>query len=402
MWYGRVDRAAKPNLYPATDHAMTRPILPGATLGMLGGGQLGRMFALAARRMGYRIHVLADAPHSPCDQVADREIVGRYDDVDAVAELARGVAVVTFEFENVCATAAAMAERHAPLRPGANLLHVTQHRIREKTFVRDAGVPVTPFEPVRSRDELHAAVGRIGLPAVLKTATSGYDGKGQVLLRSPADVDSAWHAARTHEAVLERFIAFERELSVIVARGVGSACAFYGPFDNAHANHILDVSSAPAGIPESVRRDAVQIARTLAERFDLVGLLCVELFLTPDGTLYVNELAPRTHNSGHLTIEACVTSQFEQHVRAVCGLPLGDAALIRPAAMANLLGDLWQAGEPDWSAALAQPETKLHLYGKPAARPGRKMGHITALADSPAAARVHVLAARDALTAERP
>ncbi len=378
---------------------MTRPILPGATIGVLGGGQLGRMFGLAARRLGYRVHVLSSEPDSPAGQVADREIFASYDDPDAVSELARGVDVVTFEFENVSAVAAAAAERYAPLRPAASVLHVTQHRVREKQFVRAAGVPLAPFEPVYSRDELHAAVGRIGLPAVLKTAAAGYDGKGQLRLETRADVESAWHPSHAHEAVLETFVAFERELSVIVARGCDGVMDCYGPFHNTHERHILDVSRLPAEVPEGVSREAREIGLALAERLELVGLLCVELFLTKDGRLLVNELAPRSHNSGHLTIEACATSQFEQHLRAVCGLPLGATRLRVPAAaMANLLGDLWAGGTPNWRAALERPGVALHLYGKREPRPGRKMGHLTAVDATAARARDAALAARAAIT----
>lgn len=377
---------------------MTPSIIPpGATVGVLGSGQLGRMFAIAARRMGYRVHTLSPDDDTPTGQVADREIQAAYDDLDAVRAFARGVAVVTFEFENVSAAAAEAAAEHAPVRPAGAVLHTTQNRLREKGFLRRAGFPVAPFAAVRSPEELARAVAEIGTPAVLKTAGWGYDGKGQAKIATPGEAAAAWSSLGTDEAILEAFVDFEREVSVVGARGLDGAFAHFGVIANDHRNHILDVSVAPAPVPPAVARDAVEIARGILEALQVVGVLCVEMFLTRDGRLLVNELAPRPHNSGHLTFDACVTSQFEQQLRAICGLPLGGTGLLRPAAMANLLGDLWRDGEPDWSAACRFPEVKLHLYGKAAPRPGRKMGHLTALADDPEEARRIVLAAREAL-----
>jgi 5-(carboxyamino)imidazole ribonucleotide synthase len=376
----------------------TNVIPPGATVGVLGSGQLGRMFAIAARRMGYRVHTLSPDDDTPTGQVADREVKAAYDDLDAVRDFARGVAVVTFEFENVSAAAAEAAAEHAPVRPAGTVLHTTQNRLREKGFLRRAGFPVAPFAAVRSAEELERAVEEIGTPAVLKTAGWGYDGKGQAKIATPGEAAAAWSALGTDEAVLEAFVDFEREVSVIGARGLDGSCVCFGVLANDHRNHILDVSVAPAPVPPVVERDAVEIARGILEALEVVGVLCVEMFLTRDGRLLVNELAPRPHNSGHLTFDACVTSQFEQQLRAICGLPLGGTGLLRPAAMANLLGDLWRDGEPDWAAACAFPEVKLHLYGKAAPRPGRKMGHLTALAGSPEEARQLVLHAREALT----
>lgn len=376
-------------------------IPPGATVGVLGSGQLGRMFAIAARRMGYRVHTLSPDDDTPTGQVADREIKAAYDDLDAVRDFARGVAVVTFEFENVSAAAAEAAAEHAPVRPAGAVLHTTQNRLREKGFLRGAGFPVAPFAAVRSPEELERAVEEIGTPAVLKTAGWGYDGKGQAKVAAPGEAAAAWRSLnvpRGDEAVLEAFIDFEREVSVVGARGLDGSFAHFGVLANDHRNHILDVTVAPAPVPPAVERDAVEIARGILEALDVVGVLCVEMFLTRDGRLLVNELAPRPHNSGHLTFDACVTSQFEQQLRAICGLPLGGTGLLRPAAMANLLGDLWQDGEPDWAAACRFPEVKLHLYGKAAPRPGRKMGHLTALAADPEEARRIVLEARKALT----
>ena len=377
--------------------APPRVIPPGSTIGVLGSGQLGRMFAIAARRMGYRVHTLSPDYDTPTGQVADREVQAAYDDLDAVRDFARGVDVVTFEFENVSAAATEAAAEHAPVRPAGSVLHATQHRLREKGFLAGAGFPVTPFAPVRSLDDLRAALAALGTPAVLKTAGWGYDGKGQVKIAAPGEAEAAWSALGGEEAILEAFVDFDCEVSVVAARGLDGSFAHFGVIENRHHRHILDVSTAPAAVPPGVEREAVAIARGVLEGFGVVGVLAVEMFLTRDGRLLVNELAPRPHNSGHLTFDACVTSQFEQQLRAICGLPLGSPELLRPAAMANLLGDLWAAGEPDWEAACRFPDVKLHLYGKAAARPGRKMGHLTALAGTVEEARERVVAARAAL-----
>ncbi len=376
---------------------MSRVIQPGATLGVLGSGQLGRMFAVAARRLGYRVHVLSPDDDTPTGQIADIEINAAFDDLDAVARFARGVSVVTFEFENVPAATTEAAERFAPVRPRGSVLHNTQNRLREKRFLESIGVPTTPFAAVRSVGDLTAAVERLRLPAVLKTADWGYDGKGQRLLNAGDDAAAAWVSLSTPEAILEAFVDYECELSVVGARGLSGDIALYGPIHNEHRHHILDVSHSPASLPDCVATDALEIGRAILEKLEVVGVLCVEMFLTRDGRLLVNELAPRPHNSGHLTIDAHVTCQFEQQVRAVCGLPLGSARQISPAAMVNLLGDLWQPGDPAWDRACAFPEVKLHLYGKHQARPGRKMGHLTALAPTAESAVETALAARDAL-----
>ena len=374
------------------------PILPGATLGVLGSGQLGRMFAMAARRMGYRVHVLSPDSDTPTGQVADVEIRAEYSDLDAIRRFARGVDVVTFEFENVPAATAAAAAEFAPVRPAGSVLHVAQQRAREKTFLHDRGFPVTPFARIRTDDDLARAAVEPGLPAVLKTASFGYDGKGQAKVTSTGELHDAWTAMGRAEAVLERFVELDREVSVVAARGVDGWVASYGVIENAHANHILDVSLLPARAPAAVERQAAEIARGALEALDVVGVLCVEFFVTDGGELLINELAPRPHNSGHLTIDACMCSQFEQQVRAICGLPAGSTELLRPAAMVNLLGDLWSGGEPDWAAACALPGVHLHLYGKASAKPGRKMGHLTALAATVDDARSLALAARAALT----
>jgi 5-(carboxyamino)imidazole ribonucleotide synthase len=356
-----------------------QPILPGATIGVLGSGQLGRMFAIAARRMGYRVHTFSPDFDTPTGQVADVEVMASYEDLDAVCKFARQVSVVTFEFENVPAATAEAAARCAPVRPSGSILHTTQQRIREKTFLAKAGLPLTPYREVRSLEDLRGALEQLGYPAVLKTAAFGYDGKGQFRIKSADEIEQAWNALGRQEAVLEAFIDFERELSVVAARGTHGDFVHYGAIENQHSKHILDLSIAPARVPPRVSEEAVTLARAVLEELDVIGVLCVEFFLTRDGKLLINELAPRPHNSGHLTVDAHVTSQFEQQLRAVCGFPLGSTEMHRPAAMANILGDIWAGGEPDWQAACAFSDVKLHIYGKLEPRPGRKMGHLTAL-----------------------
>jgi 5-(carboxyamino)imidazole ribonucleotide synthase len=379
-------------------HPSSLPILPGAKIGVLGSGQLGRMFAMAARRMGYLVHTFSPDSDTPTGQVADVEITASYDDLEAVRAFARGVEVVTFEFENVpAATVEAVAE-FVPVRPSGAALHTAQHRVREKTFLAQAGFPVTPFRHIRNVGELRAAVAALGLPCVLKTAGFGYDGKGQRLIKSETEIEAAFAALDGREAILEAFVDFAREVSVVCARGADGATAHYGVIENQHARHILDCSLSPAAVAPAVARHATEIAASILEQLAVCGVLCVEFFVTPADKLFVNEIAPRPHNSGHFTIDACVTSQFEQQVRAVTGLPLGTTAQLRPAAMANLLGDLWQQGEPDWRAALSVPNVHLHLYGKHEARVGRKMGHLTALAETTHEALRLVRAARAALT----
>ena len=356
-----------------------KPILPGATIGVLGSGQLGRMFTIAARRMGYRVHTFSPDEDTPTGQVADVEVTASYDDLDQVRAFASKVSVVTFEFENVPAPTAAAAEQSAPVRPGGSILHTTQQRIREKSFLTKAGLPLTPYREVRSLDELRHAIADLGVPAVLKSASFGYDGKGQFTIKSADQIETAWSAVRSPECVLEAFIDFACEISVVAARSASGEFVHWEAIENQHSRHILDVSIAPARVSSKTANAAVEIARTVLEKLDVVGVLCTEFFVTQDGGLLINELAPRPHNSGHLTIDACMTSQFEQQLRAVCGLPLGSTEMIRPAAMANLLGDLWRPHEPHWQHALAMPDVNLHLYGKLDARPGRKMGHLTAL-----------------------
>lgn len=380
-------------------HPLPSPILPGATIGVFGSGQLGRMMALAGRAMGYRIAAFSPDRDSPTGQIADLEVTASYADLNAVAAFVVQVDVITFEFENVAAEVAAVAEAAGkPVRPSGAVLHTAQQRLREKQFLAGAGLPVAPFCAVANADELTAALTVVGCPAILKTAAFGYDGKGQVKVKRPEDAADAWAEVGGRPCIVESFVAFSHEISVVAARGVDGAFAHYGAIENRHVNHILDLSIAPARIPAPAAAAAVELARAVMEKLDVVGVLCVEFFLTDEGRLLINEIAPRPHNSGHLTIEAAVTSQFEQQVRAVCGLPLGSTALLQPAAMANLLGDLWAAGEPDWASALAHPAIKLHLYGKREARPGRKIGHLTALSGRVEDAVGIVLSARSALT----
>ncbi|RLT35012.1 MAG: 5-(carboxyamino)imidazole ribonucleotide synthase [Chloroflexi bacterium] len=373
------------------------------------------MLALASHRLGIRVHTFSPERDTPTGQVAEREICASYDDREAVRSFVRGVDAVTFEFENVPAHVAEIArEEGVAVRPGGHVLHVAQNRLREKSFLVEAGLPVTPFAPVHSLANLQTALAQLGTPAVLKTAAFGYDGKGQVKIDDPAQAAAAWQALGGQAAIVESFVAFERELSVVAARGVDDTFAAFPLVENRHINHILDVTIAPAQVSAEVAAEAERLTRRLMEVLDVVGVLCVEFFLLPEknpresapsassafyssGRLLINEIAPRPHNSGHWTIEGAVTSQFEQQARAVCALPLGSSEQLRPAAMVNLLGDLWTQGEPDWAALLAYPTAKLHLYGKSAARPGRKMGHVTVTAQTVDEALAIALTARASL-----
>lgn len=376
---------------------MPATILPNSTIGVFGSGQLGRMFAIEARKMGYRVHTFSPDADTPTGHISDVETTASYDDLDAVREFARSVDVVTFEFENVPAATVEAAAEFVPVHPKGEVLHTTQNRLREKTFLSANGFPVAPFRHIKTLDDLHRGVLEIGTPAVLKTAGFGYDGKGQRKIAAVGEVDEAFAGLDGRDAILEGFIDFEKEVSVVCARGQDGSFAHYGVIENEHRNHILDVSFAPADVSGAVFAEAVEITRSIAEQFGYVGTMCVEFFLTGSGKLLVNEIAPRPHNSGHLTFGPCATSQFEQQVRAVCGLPLGSSEFLRPAAMANLLGDVWSAGEPNWAAALAVPGVSLHLYGKAEPRPGRKMGHLTAVSDSVNGALTRAVQARVAL-----
>jgi 5-(carboxyamino)imidazole ribonucleotide synthase len=369
----------------------------------MGGGQLGRMFAAAAVRMGYRVHVFApDADAAPAAAHAARTVQAGWDDEAALARFANGVDAVTIEFENIPASALERVARHVPVRPGPKALHVAQNRGREKAFLASLGLPLAPWTPVATVDEATAALAASGGPALLKTAGFGYDGKGQAALNSAGEVEDAWTRIGGGPAVVEGRVELAAELSVVVARDAAGRTACFEAARNRHVGGILDVSVAPGGLPGEATAEAREAAEAVAEALELVGVVCVEFFLGEDGGLRVNEIAPRPHNSGHLTIEGATTSQFEQQVRTTAGLPLGDPAPRAPAAMANLLGDLWADGPPDWPAALARPGVALHLYGKATPRPGRKMGHLTVVAGDPEAAERSARAARAALASGAP
>jgi len=348
---------------------------PGSTIGILGGGQLGRMTALAAARLGYRVHSFCPEAESPAFQVSAASTVAAFEDQAALARFAESVDIVTFEFENVPSATAELLATLKPTRPAPRVLHVCQDRLREKDFLVGAKVPTTRYVGVTGARALERASRAIGLPAVLKTAQFGYDGKGQVMLRKESDLPGAWARMGASAGILEGFVDFSHEISVIVARGIDGLCASFPPVENQHRNHILDVTIVPARLPEAVLMRAEALARHIAEALAVVGLIAVEMFVTQGGEVLVNELAPRPHNSGHWTIDACVTSQFEQLVRAVCGLPLGSVERHGDAMMKNLLGDEAEA----WREILSDPGAKLHLYGKREPRPGRKMGHVTRL-----------------------
>jgi 5-(carboxyamino)imidazole ribonucleotide synthase len=373
---------------------------PGGTIGILGGGQLGRMTTMAARSMGYRVVVFEPTANSPAGQIADRQITASYDDRQAVADFADAVDVVTLEFENLPAAVVERLAERLPTRPGAAALRVCQNRLEERAFLQRIGVPTGRYAPILDQETLVAAQGALTFPCLLKTATLGYDSKGQCRVETAAELPAAHAALGGVPCILEELLRFEREISVVAARDVLGNTATYEPAENVHVHGILDTSCVPAAIPKERATAARGLAATIAGALDLVGVMAVEFFLMPEGTLLVNELAPRPHNSGHWSIEACKTSQFEQQVRAVVGAPLGPTDLLAPAATANLLGDLWRKGTPRWDRVLAMPDLKVHLYGKDGARPGRKIGHLTALADTAEAARERVKAARALLPAD--
>lgn len=379
---------------------MATPLKSGSTIGIIGGGQLGRMIATEARRLGYRTCVLDPDPQSPGGQVADDCVLGALDDPDAARELARRVQVATYEFENIHAETVAAAEALVPLFPGSAILRIAQHRIREKETLVRLGFPVPQFAALRSREDLEGALRRLPLPLVMKTATAGYDGKGQAVVRTTDEANAAFEglSARCDTLILEEFVDLAMELSVVCARSVDGQIACYPVAENQHTHGILDVTLVPARVPPAVSAVARELAMGIIQGLGVVGLLAVEMFLTRRGNLLVNELAPRPHNSGHYTLDACPTSQFEQVVRVICQLPLGATELRAPVAMANLLGDLWpRHGHPAFADVLSTPGVRLYLYGKSAARPGRKMGHLTCVADSVETAQARVLAARSGL-----
>jgi 5-(carboxyamino)imidazole ribonucleotide synthase len=351
------------------------PLAPGDTIGILGGGQLGRMTALAAARLGYRCHIFTPEDDSPAAQVSHATTVAEYGNMAALDAFARSCGVVTFEFENIPHESVQRLAAATTVRPGWQALRVAQDRTIEKKFINDLGLKTAPWREARGREALIDAIAAIGRPAVLKTARLGYDGKGQVMIGLGKDLDQAWREMGAEIGILEGFIELEREISVIVARAADGAMAAYPPAENRHAHHILDTTTAPAPIGEAMAKEAVAIAGKLADALDLVGLLAVEMFVTRQGALLVNEVAPRPHNSGHWTIDACPTSQFEQFVRAIAGLPLGAIERHSDAVMKNLIGDEVNT----WPMLVAEAGACLHLYGKKEARPGRKMGHVTRL-----------------------
>jgi len=354
-------------------------ILPGATLGILGGGQLGQMFTLAARRMGYGVWVLDPDPDCPAAAVADRHLCAPYDDFSALALLADHCAAVTAEFENVPASAMIYLEARIPVRPGSTALAIAQDRVREKTFFQDLGLEVAPFALLRQEDDVELVARKLSFPAILKTTRFGYDGKGQQNVTTASELPAAWASLNTPEAILESRIKLVQEFSVVLARSVEGMMVFYPLAENRHHHAVLDLSIVPARIPEALQNQARQSAACIAEALNYVGVLAVEFFVEEEGRLLVNEMAPRPHNSGHYTIDACVSSQFDQQVRALCGLSLADIRLLSPVVMMNLLGDLWEEGGPDWQKLFQHPQIKVHLYGKKEARPGRKLGHVNAL-----------------------
>ena len=359
---------------------------PGSTIGIIGGGQLGRMIAMAARQMDYKTVVLDPDPGCPTGQVSDGQITDAYSNRDASRNLARTSDVVTYEFENVDADSVSAATEFVPVHPSSSVLRTTQHRLHEKNALLKAGVSVAPFRAVTSLEDLHNAGADLGYPMVLKTATEGYDGKGQVTITRTEDIENAYDSlnARYVELIVEQFVPFKMEISTICARTSDGQTATFPPSENIHRNHILDISIVPARIPDSVIEKARLLAVDIAAQLDVVGLVAVEMFVTKENELLVNELAPRPHNSGHYTMDGCDTSQFEQLVRVLAGLPIAEPKLHSPTVMVNLLGEVWvdTDGDPDWARAVEMPGVSLHLYGKAEPRVGRKMGHINVVADT--------------------
>jgi 5-(carboxyamino)imidazole ribonucleotide synthase len=358
----------------------TKSLPPGSTIGVLGGGQLGRMLAHAATRLGYRVHVYEPQAGCPAGAVAHLEVNAPYEDLEALAAFAKGCDVVTYEFENVPSAPLRHIEGLTRLHPHWQVLETTQNRSREKRWLRDQGFPHARFVEVPAGGDLAAGIREAGIPCVVKTADFGYDGKGQLKVLAEADIAAAQARFAGQAVVIEQFVDFACEVSAVVARSASAAVRVFPIAENIHTNHILDTSIVPARVDPAVAASAERLARLVAERIGLVGVMGVECFVTRAGEVLINELAPRTHNSGHYTIDACVTSQFEQQVRAICGLPLGAVTLLSPVAMVNILGDAWRHGEPKWETLLAQPNVRLHLYGKAEPRPGRKMGHFTVTA----------------------
>lgn len=356
-------------------------IWPGGTIGIIGGGQLARMTALEARRMGYRIAVLDPDPEGPAAQVADFCVAGAFDNLEAAKTLAARSDVITLDTEHVPVKILEHLEAMKPTRPAASVLRIVQDRCEQRRFLAAERVPQPRHAPVSGTESLRAAATMVGFPCVLKTRRSGYDGKGQARANGIDELENAWRALGQPPAVVESFVDFEMEISVLLARDLNGDVRFFPIAENTHRNHVLHTSRVPARIPEELVAQAETLGARIASALGHVGMMAIELFVTREGGLLVNEIAPRTHNSGHYTFGACATSQFEQHVRAICGLPLGDTSLLRPAVMLNLLGDLWRDGPPGWHTVLSHPTARLHLYGKKRPAAGRKMGHIIVLDD---------------------
>lgn len=373
-------------------------VLPGEWIGVLGGGQLGRMFTHAAQRLGYHVAVYEPDEHCPAGQAADRLFSDEPGNDSAILEMAQLCAAITLEFENVDAEIVRKAGRFAMTHPGADFLEICQDRVKEKSSLRQAGLPVTPFMAVESVTDVQRAADELGWPLILKTATSGYDGKGQAVVRDIESVEGTLRTLGSSQLIAEKMISFDAEVSMIAARNRSGQIESYPLLENDHANHILDVTRCPVSSPlREYESQAQEVCRGIAESFGVVGLFCVEFFVTQDGELLINEIAPRPHNSGHLTIEGFQCSQFEQQVRAICNLPLLQPEAIQAAAMVNLLGDVWSDGEPQWANVLAHSRAHLHLYGKAAPRVGRKMGHITVLDESSSEAAITAKQLREAL-----
>jgi 5-(carboxyamino)imidazole ribonucleotide synthase len=361
---------------------MTAKSLPGSTIGILGGGQLGRMFTVAARTMGYEVIVLDPDTESPAGKLASEHICASYDDQNSLDYMAKNCDAITTEFENVPAATLEALAASCPVRPGAQAVQITQDRITEKTFLQKNGFPTTPFAIIRSLEDLKKGLEDVGRPSILKVSRFGYDGKGQYSINESSDSDTAWQTLKGEACVLEKRIPLDMEVSVVLARSLTGEVVTYPVAENVHESGILDVSIVPARIDKEFADKVIKIAKDIATALDYVGVMAVEFFVS-EGQLLVNEIAPRPHNSGHYTLDACVTNQFEQQVRAVCGLTLGDTKLLTPVVMINMLGDIWHNGqEPKWDTLLDYPNIKLHLYGKREARPGRKMGHYNVIAEN--------------------
>lgn len=375
-------------------------ILPGATLGMLGGGQLGRMFVTAAQTMGYKVIVLEPDVNSPAGIIADQHICAKYTDETALAQLAEQCDAVTTEFENIPATVLSYLEAKTVVHPSSKALSSTQNRLVEKAFIESLGIRVAPYAAIRSMDDIDAIADSFQFPAIIKAASFGYDGKGQAVCQNADDVRTAFATLNEVECVLEQRINLEREISTVLARSESGDITNFPVSENVHVNGILHSTTVPSSVPEQQAQKAIEMADTIADGLGYVGTMAVEFFISKEGDILANEIAPRPHNSGHFTLDACETSQFEQQVRMLCGLPSGNCELTSPVVMINLLGDVWGSSQPHWDTLLSQPQNKLHLYGKKEARPGRKMGHFNVLAETVEQATEIALLTFDGLQAD--